>query len=137
MRSRTLRTAGAALVLATAGLVGTTPGRADAAVDLFVQALARDMRGVQASVLPSTQHADRDSELDLVASAFARYPYPEVFVSARAPLTPGDVVFYTRVDRSAPWLPAPNGGSRQPASIAREPAIAADRKSTRLNSSHT
>lgn len=99
-------------------------GRADAAVDLFVQALARDMRGAQASVLPSTQHADTDSEFDLVASAFARYPYPEVFVSARAPLAPGRVTFYTRVDRSAAWLPPPSDGSRQPVSVARAPDIA-------------
>ena len=100
-------------------------GRADAAVDLFVQALARDMRGAQASILPSTQHVDRDSELDLVASAFARYPYPEVFVSARAPLRADEVTFYTRVDRSPAWLPPPGGGSRQPASAVRNPGVAA------------
>lgn len=100
-------------------------GRADAAVDLFVQALARDMRGAQASVLPSTQHADADSEFDLVASAFARYPYPEVFVSVRAPLTADRVTFYTRVDRAAAWLPPPADGSRQPVSVARAQDIAA------------
>ncbi|MGE0394652.1 MAG: sensor histidine kinase [Vicinamibacterales bacterium] len=99
-------------------------GRAAAAVDLFVQALTRDMRGAQVSVLPSTQHTDADRELDLVSSAFARYPYPEVFVSARAPLTAGQTTFYARLDRSAPWLPAPTGGSRQQVSAAQAPAIA-------------
>lgn len=98
--------------------------RAEAAVDLFVQALARDMRGAQTSVLPSTEHADAESEYDLVASAFARYPYPEVFVSARTPLAPEAATFYTRVDRSARWLPAPASHARQPVSAARAPQVA-------------
>lgn len=97
--------------------------RAEAAVDLFVQALARDMRGAQASVLQSTEHTDADSEYDLVASAFARYPYPEVFVSARAPLQADTTVFYTRVDRSAPWLRT-SSGARQPVAVAEESAVA-------------
>lgn len=97
--------------------------RAEAAVDLFVQALARDMRGAQASVLQSTEHSDADSEYDLVASAFARYPYPEVFVSARAPLRADTTVFYTRVDRSAPWLRT-SSGARQPVAVAGESAVA-------------
>ena len=97
--------------------------RAEAAVDLFVQALARDMRGAQASVLQSTEHTDADSEYDLVASAFARYPYPEVFVSARAPLRADTTVFYTRVDRSAPWLRT-SSGARQPVAVAGESAVA-------------
>ena len=97
--------------------------RAEAAVDLFVQALARDMRGVQASVLQSTEHTDADSEYDLVASAFARYPYPEVFVSVRAPLQADTTVFYTRVDRSAPWLRT-SSGARQPVAVAGESAVA-------------
>jgi len=99
-------------------------GRASAAVNLFLQAIARDMRGAQASVLPSTQHADADSEFDLVASAFARYPYPEVFVSARVPLHAERVTFYSRVDRPASWLPVPASGSRQPVSVAQAPAVA-------------
>ncbi len=99
--------------------------RAAAAVDLFVQALARDMRGAQASVLPSTEHADADNEYDLVASAFGRYPYPEVFVSARPPLLAETATFYTRVDRSAHWLPTPANHARQPVSVAHTPTVAA------------
>ena len=97
--------------------------RAEAAVDLFVQALARDMRGAQASVLQSTEHTDADSEYDLVASAFARYPYPEVFMSARAPLAADTTVFYTRVDRSASWLRT-SSGARQPVAVTSEPEVA-------------
>lgn len=99
--------------------------RAEAAADLFVQALARDMRGAQVSILPSTQHQDADSEYDLVASAFARYPYPEVFVSARAPLDAAAVSFYGRVDRRAAWLPGPPDGSRQPVLLGQAPDVSA------------
>jgi signal transduction histidine kinase len=84
--------------------------RAEAAVDLLVSALARDMRGAQLLVLES---ADRDGltvgqPADLlhpIASAFARYPYPEVFFSWREPAAPAEVLFYTRPERCPPWLP--------------------------------
>ena len=60
--------------------------RSNEAVDLLVEALSRDMRGVQQSVLASQQWQEfagnQPSEMgSLVASAFARYPYPESFFS--------------------------------------------------------
>ena len=86
---------------------------ADAAVDLLVTALTKDMRGVQSSVLPSllVNEATRDPMLDLnaVGSAFARYPYPEVFFAAH--LEPNSVVFYGRAERAPAWL---GGGAIEP-----------------------
>jgi hypothetical protein len=79
---------------------------ADAAVDLLVTALTKDMRGVQSSVLASLlfDEAARDPLLDLnaVGSAFARYPYPEVFFAARR--HPASMVFYGRAERPPAWL---------------------------------
>ena len=56
--------------------------RTSDAADLLVMALSRDMRGVHDSMLLSSQwnEAMLDPPYDigsLVASAFARYPYPE------------------------------------------------------------
>src|SRR5262245_22532422 len=79
---------------------------ADAAADLLVTALTKDMRGVQSSVLASLlfDEAARDPFLDLnaVGSAFARYPYPEVFFAGRG--GPASVVFYGRAERPPAWL---------------------------------
>jgi hypothetical protein len=52
--------------------------------DLLVQALSRDMTGVQQSVLSSPEwryfNGDRPQDMtSLIASGFARYPYPESF----------------------------------------------------------
>jgi hypothetical protein len=62
--------------------------RTDEAADLLVTALTHDMRAVQKSVLSS---ADWDEFMlnppydvsNVVASAFARYPYPEAFFAGR------------------------------------------------------
>ncbi len=79
---------------------------ADAAADLLVTALTKDMRGVQSSVLASLlfDEATRHPLLDLnaVGSAFARYPYPEVFFASRG--RPASVVFYGRAERPPAWL---------------------------------
>src|SRR6187200_1094420 len=58
--------------------------RSNEAASLLVEALTRDMRGVHESVLASQQwqqfagHQPYEMA-SLVASAFARYPYPESF----------------------------------------------------------
>ena len=80
--------------------------RASENAQLLVRALTRDMRGAQASVLASPRWdefmLDPQSDLGtLVASAFARYPYPESFFAWRADEPP---VFFNRFDRRPPWI---------------------------------
>ena len=79
--------------------------RANDAVDLLVTALARDMRGVQDSVLQAAYWNERmlapPYDVDaLLASAFARYPYPESFFGWRGQLSTSSIVFFNRADRA-------------------------------------
>ncbi|MGC4086190.1 MAG: hypothetical protein QM736_29725 [Vicinamibacterales bacterium] len=82
----------------------------DSGADLLVRTITRDMRGVQTSVLPSLQFEDNepDALLDVntVASAFARYPYPELFFGGRR-WSSGEIglAFYSRAARAPSWLP--------------------------------
>ena len=79
--------------------------------DRLVAALTRDMRGAHSRVL-----ANRDwGELSLesltdtssqVATAFARFPYPESFFSWRDEGGAG-VVFFNRSNRLPTWMPKP------------------------------
>ena len=80
------------------------------AARVLADALMRDMRAVQTTILPSndwdqfsSEHPYRVSRL--VASTFARYPYPAVFFAWRAPSPPAAVVFWTRTDRPPTWAP--------------------------------
>jgi two-component system phosphate regulon sensor histidine kinase PhoR len=82
--------------------------RAKEAVDLLASALSRDMRGVQTLVLPSLASEpyvlERPDELrDRIATAFARYPYPDAFFLWRR-VRPNSVVFLARTDRPLPWI---------------------------------
>jgi signal transduction histidine kinase len=85
--------------------------RAEEMADLVARALVRDMRGVQEKVLRDlppqwiTEGQPHDL-VDLVATAFARYPYPECFFawSGHEGLDRG--VFLTRADRAPTWLPS-------------------------------
>jgi signal transduction histidine kinase len=84
--------------------------RADAAVDQLVTAITRDMRGVQAAVLSSLRSDDmapnRRLDINGVGSAFARYPYAEVFfASGNIARSSGSMTFYSRAERSPAWLP--------------------------------
>jgi signal transduction histidine kinase len=103
--------------------------RAEESANLLVTALARDMRGVQASVLasrddtPFTTGPLSDTR-DQVASAFARYPYPESFFGWRAEPTP-DVVFFNRANRPPPWVRPYLETSRYPVALVRDPSVAA------------
>ena len=72
-------------------------------------ALTRDMQGAQSRVLANRDWDElpTDSLSDTtqqVATAFARYPYPESFFTWRAA---GDhrVVFFNRANRYPPWMP--------------------------------
>jgi signal transduction histidine kinase len=103
--------------------------RANQAADLLLTALSRDMRGVQNSVLSSPYWdafmADPSSDLTtLVASAFARYPYPESFFAWRGEPQPNGVLVFTRSDRRPAWMRGDLGLNRFPVSIGREPAVA-------------
>lgn len=103
--------------------------RAEAAVDLLVAALARDMRGAQQVILTS---ADRDGAtigtgIDLwrpISSALARYPYPETFFAWRSSPAPADVSFYSRPERRPPWLAKDGSGRMSPIVVSHEPAMA-------------
>jgi len=104
--------------------------RAESAVDLFIAALARDMRGAQQTMLTS---ADRDgltvgAGADLlrpIGNALARYSYPEVFFSWRGSPTPESVSFYARPERRPPWLGATDSRKMFPVVVGREPQTAA------------
>ena len=94
--------------------------RADATVNLLVTALVQDMRAVQVTVLSDQSPDVTDNtpvdRYDVVASAFARYPYPEAFFtwSRKQPAAP---VFYGRSDRYPGWLAASEESNPFPVSM--------------------
>jgi len=59
-----------------------------------------------------------------VASAFARYPYPESFFTDRGSLDARTAVFFTRSSRPPPWAPADSGSNRFPVSVQNSAPIA-------------
>jgi signal transduction histidine kinase len=101
------------------------------AADLLVTALTRDMGGVQASMLTSPQwnhfSSDHPHEMNaLVASAFARYPYPEAFFAWKRGAPYGEAVWFYRSDRRPPWATQPHAAAVFPVVTAPEPAAAAE-----------
>lgn len=103
--------------------------RASEAADLLRTALARDMSGVQESILisPEWNHflSDRPQDVEyLVASAFARYPYPQSFFAWRQGANRDAMVFFNRADRRPPWSPPPLEPNRFPVEVMRESSIA-------------
>lgn len=100
-------------------------GRATEAADLLLRSLARDMRGVDETILSGLHWDQVDFQppydvRDVVAGAFARYPYPEFFFGwdgAREP----DVVLFTRADREPPWLQPAPGLPSFPVRVSQEP----------------
>src|SRR5262245_35158615 len=102
--------------------------RADESARLLVTALAHDMRAVQASVLSlpawNTFSLKSPQEVTLlVASAFARYPYPEVFLVSEAG-QPFKLAFFTRADRPPSWMPNLDEPNLYPVRMVMDPAIA-------------
>ena len=103
--------------------------RGHEAADLLTRALARDMSGVQASILnsPEQNGAAFDPPYDandLVALAFARYPYPEFFFGWTS--SHDGTVMFTRTDRRPAWLAPPERADVYPVEIRRDrPEIAA------------
>jgi signal transduction histidine kinase len=104
--------------------------RADEAVRLLAAALTRDMRAAQTSVLASStwDESGPDAPHDvnaLVASAFARYPYPEVFLALAPGTADADLVFYARADRTPSWAPPAAAPQRYPVRTLTAPRVAA------------
>ena len=101
--------------------------RADAAADLLVMAITRDMRGMQTSVLRSLRFdaSGDDLALDIngVGSAFARYPYPEVLFATRDVSATDTMTFYSRSERSPAWLPSTENSTRFPVRGGTAPVI--------------
>src|SRR5437764_1896836 len=87
------------------------------------------MGGVQLSVLTSPQWnqfaSERPHELnDVVASAFARYPYPETFFAWRAGSSRASAVLFNRADRRPPWSQGQVSPGSFPVSIERNAPVA-------------
>jgi signal transduction histidine kinase len=92
---------------------------AQEAADLLALALTRDMRGVQESVLssPDWSRPLSDGSYDvsgLIASAFARFPYPEIFFSWAGGDTGTAADFFVRADRVPQWFGELATGDRLP-----------------------
>jgi two-component system phosphate regulon sensor histidine kinase PhoR len=102
--------------------------RAQEAADLLASALIRDMRAVQGKVLSSRDWDEfmLDPPYDvtqLVASAFARYAYPDAFFAWRNTTPAQDLVFFGRADRRPLWIPPSSDEDAFPVVIATEPAV--------------
>jgi two-component system, OmpR family, phosphate regulon sensor histidine kinase PhoR len=97
--------------------------RGHEAADLLTRALTRDMSGVQTSILNSPEQNryafDPPYEAnDLVALAFARYPYPEFFFGWA---TSGETVMFARTDRLPGWLTQHQRDDVYPVEVRRNP----------------
>ena len=84
--------------------------RASEVATTLTTALTRDMRAVQTSILDArewdtTFDTSRSDVIDLVAVAFARYPYPEEFFGWQSEAAGG--VFFARSERRPQWLSSP------------------------------
>jgi len=110
--------------------------RSQEAADLMTTALIRDMRGVQTTILTSqeeSRHVFRPPyEInDLVAAAFARYPYPECFFGWGGQQVP---VVFARTDRLPRWLPQNQQSDLYPVrAVANPAALAALRRRVELD----
>lgn len=93
--------------------------------DLLVTAVTRDMRGAHSRVLANRDWGELSLESltdtsDQVATAFARYPYPESFFSWQQNTSQG-VVFFNRSNRFPAWMPQPTEPHRYPVALVTNP----------------
>ena len=93
--------------------------------DLLVTAVTRDMRGAHSRVLANRDWGELSLESltdtsDQVATAFARYPYPESFFTWGKD-SPHGVVFFNRSNRFPRWMPAPTEAYRYPVALVTNP----------------
>lgn len=83
-------------------------GRAAERAELLALAFARDMRGVQDTILSQATPGETvtwaSDFTDLVAGAFARYPYAETFFVGGGTRNPDAIQFFVRTARSPPWI---------------------------------
>jgi signal transduction histidine kinase len=103
--------------------------RTNEAADVVLQALLRDMRGAQQSVLTSTQWIEfapgHPSEASsMVAGAFALYPYPESFFIWQGEPDPARLLFFNRSDRRPAWSAGASDTRAFPVITERNPEIA-------------
>src|SRR5258706_9714680 len=92
--------------------------------DLIATALTRDMQGAQSRVLANRDwdelSADSLSDTsEQVATAFARYPYPESFFTWRA--QDHRVVFFSRANRYPQWRPHTTSSHLTPVVVSVDP----------------
>jgi signal transduction histidine kinase len=93
--------------------------------DLLVTAVTRDMRGAHSRVLANRDWGELSLESltdtsDQVATAFARYPYPESFFSWQQD-GPHGVMFFNRANRYPAWMPRPTQPHRYPVALVTNP----------------
>jgi signal transduction histidine kinase len=94
--------------------------RADEVTTLLSTALARDMRGVQQSILIpfQTEQLEQPYEIsNIVARAFAQFPYPESFFMWKRTADRyacNTALLFTRTDRPPKWEEAEMAGSPFP-----------------------
>lgn len=105
--------------------------RTSDAADLLAMAFARDMQGVQTSVLQSANWNERMlappyDVTALLASAFARYPYPESFFGWSGALVADNLTFFHRAERLPAWARSAALVGRFPVSVSTRSPIAAD-----------
>jgi signal transduction histidine kinase len=97
----------------------------EVAIDLLFTTLTRDMRAVQSNVLLSLARASEASprtvNLQVVDSAFARYPYPELFFVKTSPQDQID--FYGRSDRPPAWLEDRTSEQTFPVTVGHNPHL--------------
>ncbi len=102
--------------------------RARDTADLLATALSRDMRSVQNVVLSEWwEELTVDPAGDVrksVASAFARYPYPESFFVWRRGAADGTATFFNRSDRQPSWLVPSQAPTPFPVVVGHDAAIA-------------
>jgi signal transduction histidine kinase len=92
--------------------------------DLLVTALTRDMQGAQARVLANRDWSELSIEslsdtTEQVATAFARYPYPESFFTWR--VGQRRAVFFNRANRYPPWIGQTAGRHLTPVVVVVDP----------------
>src|SRR5919106_956733 len=93
--------------------------------DMLVTAVTRDMRGAPSRILANRDWGELSLESltdtsDQVATAFARYPYPESFFSWQHN-SPHGVVFFNRSNRLPAWMPQPAQRDVYPVTLVRNP----------------
>jgi len=101
---------------------------AQESADMLAVALTRDMRGAQESVLSSRDWSDsiEDGSSDLrglVASAFARFPYPELFFVWSGAGAEGSVQFLGRAERLPPWFDRLASSRPAPVALGTSPVV--------------